>query len=311
MNGNDMKNEKNAKLILDYVQDEDIYSDGNVENEILDIFKGKNSEQKVREILNNNPSWAMRYHLSPVRGNLLSWFDFNPSSSLLEVGAGCGAVTGIFCDKLKSVVAIELSKRRAEIVINRHKNSKNLTVYAGNLNDIKLNEKFDYITLIGVLEYAGKFTHTKDPFVDFLKNVRKNLKKNGTIIIAIENRFGLKYWSGVKEDHTGRLFDSIENYPNKEGIETFGKEEIKNILKKAGFQENYFYYPMPDYKLPIEIFSDLYLPTKNHNISSGMFPFQDFLNSRDFLFNEKLAMDSIIKNNQFDFFANSFLIFAK
>ena len=68
---------------------------------------------------------------------------------------------------------------------------------------------------------------------------------------------------------------------------------------------------MPDYKLPTEIFSDEYLPTENHNIRLGMFPVQDFSNSREFLFNEKLTMDNIIKNKQFSFFANSFLIFVR
>jgi cyclopropane fatty-acyl-phospholipid synthase-like methyltransferase len=66
------------------------------------------------------------------------------------------------------------------------------------LNDIKLEEKFDYITLIGVLEYAGMFTHTNNPTVDFLKNIKRYLKDDGTIILAIENKFGLKYWSGVR-----------------------------------------------------------------------------------------------------------------
>lgn len=311
MIGNNMENNKNAKLILDYSQNDDVYSDGDMEDELLNIFKAENYNDKIEEILNNNPSWAMRYHLSPIRENLLGWYDFNPNASLLEIGAGCGAITGVFCEKLKKVVAVELSKRRSEIILERYKNKDNLTVYAGNLNDIKLEEKFDYITLVGVLEYAGRFTHTNNPYVDFLKNVKKYLKKDGTLIVAIENKFGLKYWAGVREDHTGRFFDSIENYPNDIGIKTFGKEEIKNIFKEAGFEKFDFYYPMPDYKLPTEIFSDGYSPTINHNLKLGMFPVQDYSSEREILFNEKLAMDNIIENKQFDFFANSFLIFVK
>lgn len=306
-----MENNKNAKLILDYSQNDDVYSDGDMEDELLSIFKNKNCNDKIEEILNNNPSWAMRYHLSPIRENLLSWYDFNPNASLLEIGAGCGAITRVFCEKLKKVVAVELSKRRSEIILERYKDKDNLTIYAGNLNDIKIEEKFDYITLVGVLEYSGRFTHTSNPFVDFLKNVKKYLKEDGTLVVAIENKFGLKYWAGVREDHTGRFFDSIENYPNDIGIQTFGKEEIKSIFKEAGFEKFDFYYPMPDYKLATEIFSDGYLPTINHNLKLGMFPVQDFSSEREILFNEKLAMDNIIENKQFDFFANSFLIFIK
>ena len=60
-----------------------------------------------------------------------------------------------------------------------------------------------------------------------------------------------------------------------------------------------------------EIFSDYYLPNENHNLRLGMFPFQDLSHKREFLFNEKLVMDTIIKNQNFDFFSNSFLVFLK
>lgn len=300
-----------AKLILDYSKTKDVYSDGDIENDILNIFKNENPEKKAEEILQNNPNWPMRYHLSPVRRNLLEWYEFNENASLLEIGAGCGALTGVFCDKIKNVTAVELSERRARIVAERHRKRDNLTVYAGNLNDIKLEEKFDYVTLIGVLEYAGKYTHSTNPHLDFLKNIKKYLKPQGKLILAIENRYGLKYWAGCKEDHTGRFFDSIEGYPDRNGIKTFGKKELRDLLGQSGFTNEYFYYPVPDYKLPTEIFSDDYLPTESHNLKNDTQPFFDFGQSREYLFNEKLAMDGIIQNDNFGFFSNSFLIIAE
>jgi len=299
-----------VRLILDYVKIDDIYSDGDVENDILKIFKSDNPDVKIRKILEKDPSWPMRYHLSPIRENLLNWYEFPKEATLLEIGAGCGAVTGVFTRKLSRVVAVELSRRRAEVVAERHRDKENLTVYAGNLNDINLEEKFDYVTLIGVLEYAGRYTHTDNPFVDFLKNIKKYLKDGGTIFIAIENKFGLKYWSGVREDHTGKFFDSIQGYPEYDGIRTFGKKEIEDILKEVGFGRIDFYYPLPDYKLPIEIFSDKYLPSAKHEISRSVFPSVDYAQQRDYLFDEHLAMNEIVKNEKFDFFANSFLIVA-
>ena len=80
------------------------------------------------------------------------------------------------------------------------------------------------------------------------------------MIIAIENKFGLKYWAGAREDHTGRNFDSIEDYPNDKGIQTFGKHELTELLKSVGFSNTEYYYPMPDYKLPKIVYSDDYLP---------------------------------------------------
>jgi len=298
-------------LVLTYLNNKDQYSDGEDENKLLDIFNGKDPSQVVIEVLENNPSWPMRYHLSPTRENLLNWYDFDASKTLLEIGAGCGAVTGTLCNKLKKVTAIELTEIRSRIIAARHKDKKNLTVIAGNLNNIVLSEKFDYVSLIGVLEYAGKYTLTESPFTDFLSKAKSYLKKDGTLIIAIENKFGLKYWAGCKEDHTGRFFDSIENYPIKMGVKTFSKNELEEMIKSVGLTKMDFYYPLPDYKLPTEIFSDKYLPTLNHNIKSNMFPFEDYSQDRMQTFDEKLVMDNIIENNKFDFFANSFLIFAK
>lgn len=289
----------------------DIYSDGDVELEILKIFKNKNYKNIVNKILANNPSWPLRYHLSPIRENILNWYDFNPQDTILEIGAGCGAITGLLCKKLKKVVANELSELRANIIAERFKTNKNLNVISGNLSDIELKEKFDYVSLIGVLEYAGKYTHTKNPFTDFLLQAKSYLKKDGTLIIAIENKFGLKYWAGCKEDHTGKYFDSIENYPDYSGIRTFGKFELSKLLEITGFKKLNFYYPLPDYKLPTEIFSDKYLPTIEHNIKPGILPYTDYSQSREHLFDEKLVMDNIVDNNQFSFFSNSFLVFAK
>jgi len=289
----------------------DFYSDGEVENDLLSIFSSKNSKLLIKNILSNNPSWPMRYHLSPLRKNILDWYDFKSEESLLEIGAGCGAITEVFCSKLRKVVAIELSKLRSEIISCRHKDKNNLTVIAGNISNIKINEKFDYVSLIGVLEYAGKYTHTQDPYFDFLLEAKSFLKINGILIIAIENKFGLKYWAGCREDHTGKFFDSIENYPENKDIQTFGKYELKEVLKRAGFHNLSFYYPTPDYKFPTEIFSDNYLPTIGHNITTSSFPFRDYSQDRKYIFSEKLAIDNIIVNRQFDFFSNSFLIFAK
>ena len=293
-----------TKFNLDYYKGSDLYSDGDVENTILDIVKNNDD---FTDILHNTDDWAILYHLTPIRKNLLDWYDFDKSKTLLEIGGGCGAFSGMFAKKLDKVTVVELSKRRAEVIYNRHKNYDNLEIIAGNLNDVKFEEKFDYVTLIGVLEYAGKFTDGNTPFKTFLENAKSYLKPNGKLLIAIENKFGLKYWAGAREDHTGRFFDSIENYPNDKEIQTFGKDELDNLIKSVGFEEARFYYPMPDYKLPKIIYSDDYLP-KTDDLFDIFSP--NFDQDRVVLFNEKEAFKNIIKNNQFPFFANSFLVEA-
>ena len=292
------------EINLSFYKDNDLYSDGDVENDILEIVKRHND---YTQVLQDDNRWATMYHLSPVRRNLLEWYEFDASSNLLEIGGGCGAFSGMFAQKLREVKVVELSKRRAEIIYHRHKHYANLEIIVGNLNDIRFGEKFDYVTLIGVLEYAGKFTDGNTPFKTFLENAKSYLKPNGKLLIAIENKFGLKYWAGAREDHTGRFFDSIENYPNDKEIQTFGKDELDNLIRSVGFEETRFYYPMPDYKLPKIIYSDDYLP-KTDDLFDIFSP--NFDQDRVVLFNEKEAFKNIIKNNQFPFFANSFLVEA-
>lgn len=293
-----------TKLNLDFYKGSDLYSDGDIEDEILKIVRNNASYE---DILNDTDNWAIFYHLSPARRNLLEWYEFGQNKTLLEIGGGCGAFAGMFAQKLQNVKVVELSRRRAEIIYHRHKNHDNLEIFVGNLNDIKFEQKFDYVTLIGVLEYAGKFTDGNEPFKTFLENVRKLLEPNGKLIIAIENKFGLKYWAGAREDHTGRNFDGIEDYPDYSGVRTFGKHELTELLKSVGLHSIEYYYPMPDYKLPKIVYSDDYLPddTAFFDLASP-----NFDQPRYNLFNENLAYKNIIKNKMFDFFANSFLVFA-
>jgi hypothetical protein len=182
-----------------------------------------------------------------------------------------------------------------------------LEIIIGNLNDIVFERKFDYVTLIGVLEYAGRFTTGKTPFKSFLTSIAQKLCTNGKLLLAIENKYGLKYWAGAREDHLGRVFEGIEDYPDYKGIKTFGKLELENMLAEVGFSQISFYYPMPDYKLPSVVYSDDYLPKISDTFDTVT---PNFDQERYVLFNENLAYKSIIKNNQFPFFANSFLIEA-
>ena len=292
-----------GNLNLTFYKGTDIYSDGDIENEILTMTQ----EIDYIKNLRTSTDWAVLYHLTPERRNLLEWYDFKKNDEVLEIGAGCGALTEFFCEKVKSVTSIELSKRRAEIISNRTKQYENLEIIVGNLNDIKINKQYDYITLIGVLEYAKSFTEGNSPYETFLKNIKQYLKPNGTLIIAIENKFGLKYWAGAREDHTGRFFDSIENYPNNSNVRTFGKYELSKLLNNVGFANLEFYYPYPDYKIPTQILTDRTQDIFcNYNENSP-----NYDTSRYVFFNEKLAMKNLIQNNIYGEFANSFLVFAK
>src|SRR4030042_1120692 len=121
------------------------------EEELLKIYSSNDPEEKVKKILSSSPSWALLYHLSTARENLLIWYNFPKDATLLEVGAGCGALTGLFCRSLKKVTALELTEKRSEIISRRYRREKNLEVVAGNIMNLDSKVKYDFVTSIGVL----------------------------------------------------------------------------------------------------------------------------------------------------------------
>lgn len=294
------------KVNYDFYIGQDTYCDGEVEKDIIK-YLDQYGEENYQEIFKQDIRWPIFYHITPIRKNILNWYPFKENSEVLEIGAGMGAITRVLCDKAKQVTSVELSKQRASAIEKRCQDKENLELIVGNFNDIKFDKKFDYITLIGVLEYAALYTNTENPFHDFLVKIKSLLKEDGKLLIAIENQYGMKYFSGVAEDHTGKIYDGIIGYDNPKGIRTFGKEELKDILAEAGFAHTKFYYPMPDYKLPNIIFSDEYLPREE-----SLSEYHPYLSEEGahVEYDEKRAYLDVIKNKKFDFFANSFFIEA-
>ena len=295
----------NIVLNYEYYSGEDLYSDGEVEEELLDIVKNY-EEKQYTAIITERKSWPIMYHLSSARANIIDWLPINNTHSVLEIGSGCGALTGNLSDKAKSVTCIELSKKRCQINAYRNKDKRNVEILVGNFEDIEkdISMKFDYITLIGVFEYAESYISSEHPYENFLNIISKHLKNNGKIIIAIENRMGLKYWAGCQEDHVGGYFEGLEGYINTTGVKTFSKIEIEDIIKRSDFDNFKFYYPYPDYKFPTSIYSDDFLPKKgdlNNNINN-------FDKERLITFDETRVYDMLIKDKLFQLFSNSFLI---
>ncbi len=294
--------EKVGNIILDdeFYCGEDLYSDGSIEDRILDICKN----QKQDEILRMSSEWPILYHLSDIRENLLEWFPFTKQDDILEIGSGCGAITGLLSRKAKSVTCVELSKKRSLINAYRNQDCNNVTILIGSFEDIKLQQRFDYITLIGVWEYSGLYVKGTDSYLRMIELLKRFLKPQGKIIIAIENKVGLKYWNGAPEDHTGKLYSGMNDYIGEKNIRTFSKPEIIELLNKAGLMQLKFYYPIPDYKLPDTVYSDKVLPQAG-NIRCYR---SDYSTCRMYNFYDATVYDQVCRDNMFHYFANSFLV---
>ncbi|MHC4475833.1 MAG: class I SAM-dependent methyltransferase [Planctomycetota bacterium] len=284
-----------------------IYSDGSVEDELYQGFKSGHDYATTTEN-KKFASWAHEYHLSPLRHNLLKWYPFDSNGSVLEVGAGCGALTGLLCSRLKNVTALEYSYRRALVTAQRHSKQSNLEVIVGGLQDFECEEQFDYVIVIGVLEYAAQFHEGKNPYKSFLVKLRKLLKTDGAVILAIENKIGLKYITGAPEDHTGLVFESIYDYASTSKIRTFCKKQLTEVINSAGFFNLQWYYPLPDYKLPQIILSDEMPPDNESDRVWALLPCKTSSKPRKEILSEAQLGKAIAEAGLFGEFANSFLV---
>ncbi|MEY8516564.1 class I SAM-dependent methyltransferase [Lachnospiraceae bacterium 29-84] len=299
--------EKIGKVLLDdtYYPGEDLYSDGAIEDHLLELVK-KYPKEDYNRIIARERDWAVLYHLAHERENILSWYPLCPQAKVLEIGSGCGAVTGAASGEGRSVTCIDLSKRRSAINAVRNQDTEGIQICVGNFQDIEkgLACDFDYATLIGVFEYGRGYIGGKQPYHVFLKTVMSHIKPGGKLLMAIENKFGMKYWAGCTEDHVGRYFEGLEGYPGTEGVRTFSRPELIRILEECGCSNYRFYYPYPDYKLPMVIYSDEYLPKKGQLTGNIC----NFDRDRLVLMDEGKVFDQVIEDGLFPLYSNSFFV---
>lgn len=228
---------------------------GDAQNRIYNIIRNANDKSMFSpEVMNKSSDWPTFYHLTPMRANILRPFVKEIANGrTLELGAGCGAITRFLGELGGTVVALEGSADRARIIGNRCAELKNVTVIADLIQNFEPEEKFDVVTLIGVLEYAQVYVNEPNPVQYLLKIASSFLKENGLLIIAIENQLGLKYFCGSPEDHLGRpMFGINDSYTDKSAI-TFGREELTSYIKSVGLNSVDLYVPLPDYKTPVSI----------------------------------------------------------
>lgn len=299
--------QKIGNVTLDYSHypGEDLYSDGSIEDELLAIVK-EASRVEYPVIIEEKGSWPFLYHLSHLRANIVDWLPIDKSHKVLEIGSGCGAITDKLSEKAGKVTCVDLSAKRSHINAYRNQDRDNITIHVGNFNDIEpeLPDDYDYVCLIGVFEYGQSYIPSKTPYEDFLKIMLKHVKNNGRLVIAIENRLGLKYFAGCTEDHVGTYFSGLEGYPEGGSARTFSRPGLEKIMKSCGVKEYSFYYPYPDYKFPTVIYSDRRLPNPGE-LTDNM---RNFDRDRMLLFNEKYVFDGVIKDGLFDVFSNSYMV---
>jgi SAM-dependent methyltransferase len=232
-----------------------------------EALKSKNWMEVAFDMFYETYPWLYKTITDSNRSDFLFLLDIKKDDLALDLGSGWGQIS-IPLSKFCNVVSLEGNLKKIQIIkdIANQENRNNIQYVAANIIDpIFENEQFNLIILNGVLELAGTFSNrVEDPFKiqqNMLQNAYNLLKPNGELYIGIENKYGLKYLLGEKDDYTG-LEDFV--YLNTDNMNSFyhsmmgrrlnslihGKKTYEKMLKNSGFENIKFFGTLPDYKIP-------------------------------------------------------------
>ena len=166
-----------------------------------------------------------------------------------------------------------------------------------------LEGMWDYIVISDAFARVPALFEGKVPYQKFFEEIKKHLKLNGHVILAVDNRYGLTYFAGSKERLTGKYFEGLEGYGHSESVCTFSKEAVLAMVKEAGFASVKTYYPYPNHRYMTALYTDEHLPSPGE-LSKNLCNFEE---ERAVLFDEAAVFDGLIKEGKFQEFSNSYL----
>lgn len=286
------------KLNLDFYKDEvELSRNDNLIFEKIQKIENTNYDESLKDMSFNEYN-----ELSNFRLNVINWYEFKNKENVLEIGCSYGIITEYLSDIFKNVVNVDYSKKRSENISSKLENKENVEFIVGNLKDIKFKNKFDYIVVCSnQAEYVKFFNDSIKEYISFLKTL---LNKNGTIIITLDNKFGVKYLCGGKDISENVIGNSFLSDSNKKNP-FYSRNKLIEIFKEAGFEKYKFYYPLPDFNDASVIYSDEYLPKKN---DAKLIYALNYLDGSLVVYNENNFMRQLSNNGYFKDFTNSFIV---
>jgi SAM-dependent methyltransferase len=289
------------------------YRDGAEERLVEIISSAEDLSSDSDELVQAAGDWADKYHLDPARANVLRVFDLSSSARVLEVGGGCGAITRYLGETVAHVDSVEPVPARARVARLRCRDLVNVDVYVGLVEDVPTTSTYDYVVVVGVFEYTGDGSEDERPYRDFLQRCYDLLTPEGSLILAIENKIGVKYLSGAPEDHYGTSYEGVEGYPHDGTFaRTFSRRELESMLQATGFSATTLA-AFPDYKLTRGVFDADELVRRGAQTlltSVPSFPSPDWVGSRDPSSDEGRLWESLVKAGLAAEFPNSFVVIA-
>lgn len=283
------------------MENNDIYLKTEYQESIIDTryknmlnFLEAHPELDSEEILKNVSDELYVEEFAQCRSNIVEWLPIQSDHRILEIHSGCGAVTQSLVQKAQNVSCIETSLTKSQINKIRCEAASGLNIYVGEFLDWSetlIDMRFDYIFVWGIKDQQ---TDTKA----LLSSLYGLLESSGKLIVAVDNKYGLKYWSGCRTKEYEELFSVLES--DSDG---FSLPRMKKLLNEINCKNYKIYYPYPDYKFAFSIYSDEYLP-KVGELSKNDYVFDS---ERLVLFDQNKVFDNLVNDDLFRLFSNSYL----
>ena len=253
--------------------------------DILDLLEQYGPDaQGIQKALEEQERPEVLYALSPIRENLLDWYDWNPGEKALQAGADYGALTGVLLRGVREVSVWDPRDEDLEVIRRRYPKAEALRY----LKELPEAGEGDYI-LIPELRKDLMPGGGEEALALLFEKLFRLLKPGGKLIAAGFNRIGLRWFAGAEAD---------------EECVPLSWRQIEGLTEKLGAGNVKHYYPVPDHRLPTAVYSDRRLPKKGEltNLSVAY----DRPGYR--YFSEEAGFDELCREGLFREFADSYLV---
>lgn len=224
--------------------------------------------------------------------NVISCMELKKEDAILEIHSGFGQGTKYLLNYTEDVTCIDESMVKSRINCMRNHAFKAVYVgEAGNCLD-KIETKFDKI-IIWELPVSD--------LEEFFSRIKEHLAPGGSIYLLFTNKYSILRLSKLEKDSAGA-------YAYMPDRNLYTKDYVTDILNRTGFQNIDLYFPYPDYRYTMAMYSVDRLPVVGE-LNKNQFRFS----SQDIPFTEHMdsLFDQIVKDGMFGQLANAYMLVIK
>lgn len=256
---------------------------------LLQMYRN-NPDVTQEDIKKEIPQWLFLQEFSERRTNIVRWIDLSSEDTVLEVGAGCGAVTGYLSQHAGHVVCIERRGVMAQILKCRYAKERQIEILDDGMEHLVESMKFDKIFVWDMDAVSPQ------DLIEQLQTLADRLTEQGAMYVGLQNRFALRRWAGYQDETMSIEFANSAMYVSR--------NELDHMLEAFRSRGIMLYYPYPDSRYMLSLYSDQHLPVQGELTENAVPSPKKYLSRLD----EKLLFDELIEAGEYTQYANSYLL---